>query len=137
MELVVLSFAGGAVVAALVFWPLLRRVRKHADGPPTGRHALRTHRSTAPPTGAPSTGPAPTAKPAAAEADAEPHPIPRQETAADRADEPVPDQPAHGSELGVTVSTLPTALFAEQYEAKFRRTRDRIDRLRTQLHDHN
>ncbi|MCA1228415.1 hypothetical protein LCD31_20450, partial [Saccharopolyspora sp. 6M] len=51
MELVVLSFAGGAVVAALVFWPLLRRVRKHADGPPTGRHALRTHRSTAPPAG--------------------------------------------------------------------------------------
>ncbi|MCA1282506.1 hypothetical protein LCD33_22460, partial [Saccharopolyspora sp. 7B] len=56
MELVVLSFAGGAVVAALVFWPLLRRVRKHADGPPTGRHALRTHRSTAPPAGAPTTG---------------------------------------------------------------------------------
>ena len=44
----VLDFAGGAVVAALLFWPLLRRARTHADGPPTGKHALRAPRATAP-----------------------------------------------------------------------------------------
>ena len=86
MELVVLSFAGGAVVAALLFWPLLRRARTHADGPPTGKHALRAPRATAP---AAAAGTAATARPATGEADAEPHPIPRQETAADRATEPL------------------------------------------------
>lgn len=137
MDLIVISFAGGAVVAAVIFWPLLRRARRaHADTPPTGKHALRTPQQTKP------TGE--TARPAEAEPDARPAEaaperadIPHQETAADRSAEPLPDRPEPDGALGVTVATLPTALFEEHYEAKFRRTRDRIERLRNQLHEQN
>ncbi|GAB2686578.1 hypothetical protein GCM10027271_56640 [Saccharopolyspora gloriosae] len=139
MDLIVISFAGGAVVAAVIFWPLLRRARRraHADTPPTGKHALRTPQQQAKPTGD-------TARPAAAEPDARPAEaaperadIPHQETAADRSAEPLPDRPETDGALGVSVATLPTALFEEHYEAKFRRTRDRIERLRNQLHEQN
>lgn len=139
MDLIVISFVGGVVVAAVVFWPLLHRARRraHADTPPTGKHALRTPQQPAKPAGE-ADRPAetePVARPAEAERE-RPH-IPHQETAADRAAEPLPERPDTDGALGVTVATLPTALFEEHYEAKFRRTRDRIERLRNQLHEQN
>lgn len=136
MDLIVISFAGGAVVAAVIFWPLLHRARRraHADTPPTGKHALRTPQQPAKPTGE-AVGAAETENPA--QAAPERADIPHQETAADRTAEPLPGRPDSDGALGVTVATLPTELFEEHYEAKFRRTRDRIERLRTQLHEQN
>ncbi|WP_243789574.1 hypothetical protein [Saccharopolyspora gloriosae] len=146
MDLIVISFAGGVVVAAVIFWPLLHRARRraHADTPPTGKHALRNPQQPAKPTGE-------TTRPASTEPDAQPAEaveqpaeaaqerpgVPHQETAADRAAEPLPQRPDTDGAMGVTVATLPTALFEEHYEAKFRRTRDRIERLRNQLHEQN
>ncbi|MFR9730284.1 hypothetical protein ACL03H_13730 [Saccharopolyspora sp. MS10] len=130
MDLIVISFAGGAVVAALVFWPILRRarLRAHADAPPTGKHALRP----AQPAAARPAPQQPAPEAPAAEARPEPAAIPRQ-AIGDEGEQPARAEP----ELGVTVSTLPTALFEEHHAAKFRRTRDRIERLRTQLHEQN
>lgn len=48
-----------------------------------------------------------------------------------------PAQPGDQPDGGVSVRVLPTALFERNYQAKFRRTHDRIQRLREQLNERN
>ncbi|MBK0868137.1 MAG: hypothetical protein IJH84_17240 [Saccharopolyspora sp.] len=161
----IMIFAAGFLLASLIFWPMLARARRtDADSAPTGKHAMRpapreqAHSAQAgeaaggdgkPAAESGETAPAreETAENTSEAAEAAPH---RPET-----EQPQPDQqpqresgePVRSAEvirirpsdqeIGVSVGTLPTSLFEEHHAAKFRRTQDRIERLRSQLHERN
>lgn len=164
----IIIFAGGFLLASLIFWPMLVRARRtDADSAPTGKHAMRPaarRQADAAKTG---DGEDADGEPAAAEsgettaagdgtaehtaeaAEAAPHgpSAEKQRPDSDEQRQPEAGEPVHSAEvirirpsdqdLGVSVGTLPTALFEEHHAAKFRRTQDRIERLRNQLHERN
>ncbi|GAA4875698.1 hypothetical protein [Saccharopolyspora cebuensis] len=158
MDVIVLSFVTGFALATLIFWPLLHGAKRRLteagviESPPKGRHALRTEAATAPrPAAAPkSAEKEPTAEAAKAEpvADVPRQPEPKADASAapDREAEPVPPespaettQPsepvppeAHPEDKG-DIPVLPTNLFEEHFEARFNRSRQRLERLRSEL----
>ncbi len=162
----IIIFAGGFLLASLIFWPMLVRARRTgADSAPTGKHAMRPatrEQADSAKTGEGEGGTPATAEPgetAAADAETAEHTVEtaeaeshgpsaeQQRPDSDQQRKPQPGEPVNSAEvirirpgdqdLGVSVGTLPTALFEEHHAAKFRRTQDRIERLRNQLHERN
>ena len=155
----IMIFAAGFLLASLIFWPMLARARRtDADSAPTGMHATRpapreqAHSAQAgeaaggdgkPAAESGETAPAreETAENTSEAAEAAPH---RPETEQPQRESGEPVRSAEvirirpsDQEIGVSVGTLPTSLFEEHHAAKFRRTQDRIERLRSQLHERN
>lgn len=114
-----LTFVSGFAVAALVFG-LVRRNQRLNAAARTPKHAL----GNPPATATPATTPA---APPVAE---------KQRREEERPEED--DNPTQPDQLGMELTdipALPTDLFHQRYEAKFERTRKRLERLRAQLNE--
>lgn len=115
-----LTFVSGFAIAALVFG-LVRRNQRLNAAARTPKHALGT-----PPAAAPKTSVTPAEPPAEEE----------QRREDERPEED--DNPTQPDQLGMELTdipALPTDLFHQRYEAKFERTRKRLERLRAQLNE--
>lgn len=111
ISLLLLAFFVGVALAALIFWPLLRRAQQHPAAR-LDRSSLRSARNKALPPG-PTTDPIMT-EPA----------VPSG----------MVDEEAIAAELG-PMPDIPADLFVQHHAAQFARTRARIERLRTQVNN--
>ncbi|GAA2820896.1 hypothetical protein [Saccharopolyspora taberi] len=117
MDLIVLTFVAGFAVATLIFWPLLQKAQRRPVQPPpvprTPKHRKTTQSS--------------------------PVVVPRQTAPAEQ--EPKKKETAEPvvsigyAPEAVEMPELPTDLFAKRYEARFNRTRRRLERLRAQVEE--
>lgn len=111
-DLLILAFVAGFALAALIFWPMLRRAQQHATARP-GKQAPR-----------PALAGTDNQKPATKAAEPTP---PARDT------ETTDELPA-AVDLG-EMPRMPTGLFEQNHAEQFERTRARLQRLRTQLKD--
>lgn len=129
MELLFLMFVCGLAVATLVFWPLLNRANRRAtesqQTTARGRHALGA--ASAPATEPEHTDSASDAKSegdgAGREGDGEAtQPVKVEVTA------PLPRTPEP-----MEMPDLPTDIFEARYQAKFNRSKRRLERIRSEI----
>ncbi|MEB3368046.1 hypothetical protein [Saccharopolyspora mangrovi] len=132
MELLVLMFVCGLAVATLVFWPLLNRANRKAtesqQASSRGRHALGA--ATAPAAGSEKTessGSEIASKPEeekeSSRGDGEATQPVKVEVTAPRPREPEP----------MEMPELPTDIFEARYQAKFNRSKRRLERIRSEI----
>ena len=133
MELLVLMFVCGLAVATLVFWPLLNRANRKATesqqaSPLRGRHALGA--ATAPAAvsdKSESSGSEITSKPEeekeSGRGDGEATQPVKVEVTAPQPREPEP----------MEMPELPTDIFEARYQAKFNRSKRRLERIRAEI----
>ncbi|MER2091603.1 MAG: hypothetical protein ABS918_02565 [Saccharopolyspora rectivirgula] len=144
MDLLVLMFLIGFTLATLVFWPLLQRASRRPENTstrsaPTGKHALRP---TARPQQAASellerTKKATSEKGAQAGQDSASATSSTrirvqlaEKTGSDRQSE---NAAAESDFTALDIPELPANLFAKNFAAKFNRSRQRLNRIRTEL----
>jgi hypothetical protein len=150
LDLIVLAFFGGIALATLIFWPLLHRaqqqlaVAERSGYSPRGGKPARPKPSTTQPISTasrtatkativmPRTDSAHEVNPTSATL-LDPGTAP---TSASADDESVgTDWSKISIEEQLEVSTQPTDLYEQHYEAKFERTRKRLARLKQQLNE--
>ncbi|QUH00509.1 hypothetical protein HUO13_06470 [Saccharopolyspora erythraea] len=123
MDLLVLSFVAGFALATLIFWPMLQRAQRQpgtsAKRATTSCSATRLDHAGAEP---PKPDPVVVAGPGH-ETGLDPEAV--AESAVPQRREPEP----------VEMPSLPTDLFAQRYQARFNRSRGRLERLRAQFND--
>ncbi|WP_406692438.1 hypothetical protein REH65_11655 [Saccharopolyspora sp. ID03-671] len=126
MEMLFLMFVCGLAVATLVFWPLLHRANRKAEASqqpeaaPRGKHAL-------------GAAAAPGEETATAEASSEGEKTDREgePTQPVKIDEAIAPQPRAPEPM--EMPEIPTDIFEARYQAKFNRSKRRLERLRSEI----
>lgn len=127
MELLILMFVCGLAVATLVFWPLLNRANRRAtesqQATPRGKHALGAASAQAADSETAENSPNTEAEKTGREGDGEATQPVKVEVTAPQPRVPEP----------MEMPELPTDIFEARYQAKFNRSKRRLERLRSEI----
>ncbi|WP_245776185.1 hypothetical protein [Saccharopolyspora flava] len=125
--MLVLMFVCGLAVATLVFWPLLHRAQRKAaetqqpEAAPRGKHAL----------GAAAAPAAGTETAEKTEGEGEKTDREGEPTQPVKIDEAIAPQPREPEPM--VMPEIPTDIFEARYQAKFNRSKRRLERLRSEI----